>query len=130
MMQEEQVKKYWFMSRCGAYSVKKNTRDVVYSLKYSREVLKNPANLVCLFPQGEIESQHAKKVHFQKGAEWLLHNLGDSVHVFFCVALTDYHSSPKPLIRLYVKEFRDIDASKLEPAYNLFRNECIKKQES
>ncbi|MCC8094901.1 MAG: hypothetical protein LIP05_05840 [Tannerellaceae bacterium] len=48
MMLEEQLKKYPVLNRCGAFSVQKNSRDILNSLNYSTEILqdKKPAPFI------------------------------------------------------------------------------------
>src|SRR4029078_9939760 len=66
MMLEEQLKKFRFFSHGGVYSVKKKSRDMIESLDFTCHLLENKKNLVQLFPQGDIQSQHVKYITFQK----------------------------------------------------------------
>ncbi len=130
MMLEEQLKKHMFISRCGAFSVKKKSKDLMESLHYALEIIQKPDNLLCLFVQGKIQSQYLSTIKFEKGASWLLNKSKSEIQVFFCVALVDYFSKPKPILRFYLKRYEGEESIKeLEAAYNSFRNSSIKKQE-
>lgn len=76
MMLEEQLRKYSFFSKVGAYSIRPgHPASVLETMKYSRDILhtvKNPAPMVCLFPQGEMTPASARPIRFQTGFEWLL----------------------------------------------------------
>ncbi|MGQ7868157.1 1-acyl-sn-glycerol-3-phosphate acyltransferase [Sunxiuqinia sp. sy24] len=129
MMLEEQLRKRMFINRCGAFSVRRNSRELMESLTYAAGVLHDHRNLVCLYPQGQIQPQQIKTIAFEKGASWILKNAGDPVQVWFCVTLTDYFSSPKPLIRFYLKHYEgERTTQRMELAYNHFRDECINEQ--
>ena len=129
MMMEEQLKKHMFINRCGAFSVKKKSKDLMDSLHYASDVIRLPDNLLCIFAQGEIQSQYVPEIKFEKGASWLLKKANSNVQVFFCVALVDYFSKAKPVLRFYVERYQEgVSHEEIESAYNSFRNNCIKKQ--
>lgn len=65
MMLEEQLRRNPVLSRCGAFSVRKNSRDAVRSLDYAASLLNDPANMLIFFPQGRIESIHKDSVGFR-----------------------------------------------------------------
>ena len=129
MMLEEQLKKHMFINRCGAFSVRKNSKDLFHSLHYALQIIEKSENLVCFFPQGGIQSQYLSTIRFEKGASWLLKRTKQQLQVFFCVTLVDYFSKPKPILRFYLKSYDgDQSTEALEDGYNAFRNGCIEKQ--
>lgn len=76
MMLEEQLKKYHFFSKVGAYSIDPGKpKSVVESLRYTTQLLKSdPRNtMVCMFPQGEL-LPFSERVQFEKGYEWVIKN--------------------------------------------------------
>ena len=58
MMLEEELKKRMFLTKCGVFSVRKNSRELLESLQYAAGLLKNPRNVVTVYPAGELISQH------------------------------------------------------------------------
>ena len=66
MMLEEQLSKYSFFSKVGAYSIRPgHPASILETMKYSLEILhtvKNPAPLVCLFPQGKMTPASARPI--------------------------------------------------------------------
>lgn len=129
MMLEEQLRKRMFINRCGAFSVRKDSRELIQSLHYAVDLLDDPNKLVCLYPQGQIQSQHQTPVKFEGGASWILKKSKTDVQVCFCVSLVDYFSQPKPVVRFYLKSYEGAKTNEaLETAYNEFRNQCIKRQ--
>ncbi len=128
-MLEEQLRKRMFINRCGAFSVRKDSRELIESVNYAVGLLDDPNTLVCLYPQGQIQSQYLGDLDFESGASWILRKSKADVQVWFCVGLVDYFGKPKPVIRFYLKEYEgDKTNEALEAAYNEFRNQCIKNQ--
>jgi len=130
MMLEEQLKKHWYFNHSGGYSVSKKSRSILASLEYTRELLKNPGNLVLIFPQGEIQSMHRQHFRFEKGIGRISAGLESKIQVVMAVFLTDYFSRPKPGLYLYFREYPGItfDRDSLEKAYNQFFADCLEQQ--
>ena len=129
MMLEAQLRQRMFINRCGAFSVRKDSRELMHSLHYAVDLLDDPGNLLCLYPQGQIQSQYQTYLKFEGGASWILRKSEAMPQVCFCVCLTDYFSRPKPVVRFYLKPYEGaVTNEALETAYNEFRNQCIKKQ--
>lgn len=128
MMLEEQMAKRMFLTRCGVFSVRKNSRDLLESLNYAAELLQNPRNVVTIYPSGEIISHHRQNFPFQKGFARLA---GDQNHcsIAFAVVLVDHFSLARPEIRIYIQNYLGQKTStEIENAYHLFYQSCILKQ--
>ncbi len=130
MMQEDRLRKYWYFNHCGGYSVNKKSRSILTSLEYSRELLKDPSNLVLIFPQGKIQSMHQQNIHFEKGIGKITEGMEGKIHLVMVVFLTDYFSSSKPGLFIYLREYKNgkFDREALEKAYQNFYDACLKQQ--
>jgi len=129
MMLEFQLKKFMILNKAGAFSVKKNSRDILHSLKYSEEILSDKNNLLLIFPQGEIQTLYTDAFKFEKGIEKLIRN--KNICLIFNVNLIDYFSFKKPSLNIYYKIyplFEDVKIDEIENAYNIFATECKKAQ--
>ncbi len=127
MMLEEQLRRYRFFNYGGVFSVRKNSKDIIESLNFSIELLKKPGNLLQLFPQGKIESQHITALHFEKGLSYIMKHAKNEFHIVFTVAVVDYLSERKPVLHLFYEEFRgslDDGLTGLEKAYNEYFAGC------
>jgi len=122
MMLEEQLRKFWFFNYAGGFSVKKGSRSIVESVKYSSELLSNSQNLVFMFPQGEIQSMHKQTFAFEKGVEKILRNMQNKLHIIFQVNLIDYFSNAKPGLFICFEEYKDeiFDIEIIENKFNEF----------
>jgi hypothetical protein len=82
MMLEEQLARYRFFRRVGAFGIRPGLpRSVLETLRYSAELLRDPGNALCLFPQGELRYHALRPLGFQRGLERILKLFGDSVQL-------------------------------------------------
>lgn len=73
MMLEEQLVRYPFFTRVGVFSINPNSAtDTRASLRYAANLLHEPRNLLCLFPQGELAPWGKKPLAYKRGLELLL----------------------------------------------------------
>jgi 1-acyl-sn-glycerol-3-phosphate acyltransferase len=132
MMLEEQLRKYWFFNYSGGFSVRKKSRSILETLDYTRDLLKNPENLVLVFPQGEIQSMHQPIFRFEPGIEQILKGQSGKVLIVLTAFLTDYFSVPRPGIFLYLREYgsESLTRDALQQAYNGFYRDCLDIQKN
>lgn len=75
MMEEEQLHKFTFFRKLGAYSIRKgDTGEVRQTLNYTLELLTS-GNRVWIFPQGKIQHQDVRPLGFERGVGLLLSRL-------------------------------------------------------
>jgi hypothetical protein len=73
MMLEEQLSRYRFFRRVGAFGIRPGRpHEVLEALRYSAEVLRDPGNALCLFPQGVLRYHALRPLGFQRGLERIL----------------------------------------------------------
>jgi len=130
MMLEEQLRKFWFFNYTGGFSVRKNSKSIIETLDYTRQLLTNKNNLVLMYPQGEIQSMHEPVFKFERGLEHILKKMENPVQVVFMVSLVDYFSNPKPGLFLYLKEFDGMDfkTETILLKFSGFYADCVEKQ--
>jgi len=126
MMLEEQLKKYWFFSLSGAFSVKKHARSIMDTIDYANELLTANRNMVVVYPQGRIRSVYETQLHFEKGVARIIYNSKNNIQVLFMASLVDYLSHKKPDITIYIEEYKDYNKriDVLEDEYNSFYSKC------
>jgi len=127
MMLENQIKKFWITNQVGGYSVRKGSRSIIETLKYTNEILSDKENLVLIFPQGEIQSVYNGAIKFEKGIEKILKDNSGKIQVFLIANLVDYFSEEKPTLFIYFKELTtsEISLEAIEKEYNTFYSRCI-----
>lgn len=130
MMLEEQLRKNWFFRFTGGYPVRKGSRSILESLRYTTELLNDQRNLVLLFPQGKIHSMYSRDFVFERGLEVILQNTSNPIHILFVAFLVDYFSNKKPSLHVHVTEYSggSHDATTLGEHYTDFYLHCVEKQ--
>ena len=129
MMLEEELAKRMFLTRCGVFSVRKNSRELIESLNYANELLQDPLNVVTIYPSGEIVSQHQQNFQFQQGFIRIAGHRDNHSLIAMAVVLVDHFSQVRPEIRIYLKNYSgDRTSEAIESAYHSFYQTCISKQ--
>ena len=82
MMLEEQLAKYRFFSRIGAFGIEPGlARRSYQALRYSAAVLRDPGNALCIFPQGVLRYFGVRPLEFQRGVGHILKLCGADVNL-------------------------------------------------
>ena len=121
MMLEEEFIKRPLLKYAGAYSIKKNSFDILESLKFTSELLSNKNNIILLFPQGKIQSLHIDDVKFQKGIYRIVKD--KDIEILFINNFIEYFSDIKPTVFSFIKNYK-FDEN-IEKAFNDFYKENL-----
>ncbi|MDO4790259.1 MAG: lysophospholipid acyltransferase family protein [Porphyromonas sp.] len=129
MMQEDQLLRYRFFNRTGAFSVNKGSKEIIRSLNYASGLLEQKDNMVLIYPQGKLRSLYCSEFSFQKGIERIAKGKEGKIQVILSANLIDYLAHPKPSVTMYIEEFHgEITHESLERAYNKFYANCLSRQ--
>lgn len=131
MMLEEELQKRRFFCRAGAFSIGKKKTSVIESLDYAASTIHHTENILLMYPQGLIQSQHQHDIQFHSGITRILQSASYPLQMCYYVAFTDYFSNPKPSLFLYVTQeiFNHAASAKdLEIQYQLFLTNCLHQQ--
>jgi hypothetical protein len=130
LMLEHELAKRMFFTRVGAFSVNLNSRSIIQSLNYCSKVLENPSNLLLIFPQGKLGSQHLCELKFRKGIENILKQ-SSNTRVIFAACLTDYYGFRKPSLTIALKEYEgQRSLADIEMNYNMHLKQSILNQDN
>ena len=73
MMLEEQLRKYPFFRRIGAFGISQGkVGGVRAALSYSSDLLGDPSHCLCMFPQGTMHRLHDRPLGFRRGLATIL----------------------------------------------------------
>ncbi|MEJ2618210.1 MAG: lysophospholipid acyltransferase family protein [Ignavibacteriaceae bacterium] len=128
MMLEEQLKKFWFFQKLGAYSVNPdNVGSLLTTVRYTRKLLNNPESLAVIYPQGKIEPFEKRPLTIKNGLKLFVENMPNEIAVIPVAFKIQYFNEKKPAViarfgkilyaeticsdyQLYVNEFyRNLD---------------------
>jgi len=83
MMLEEQLKRYWFFRKLGAYSINlKNPRSIVNTINYTRSLISKDNSFITIYPQGEYQPVDANNIQLRKGLQKFIDTAPPGVFVF------------------------------------------------
>ena len=120
MMLEEQLSKYRFFSKIGAYSIEpKSPKGISTSLGYTVSLLRQksiPPPLICIFPQGSLEPWKTNSLDYKRGLSWILERYTGAVSILPLAIRCEFLYEQNPEVfflfgenyRLNFKEFLGI----------------------
>jgi len=132
MMLEEELRKRPFLRQAGGFSIAPGRRSQLASLAYASDLLRDPQNLVLIYPQGRIHSMSSHQIQFQPGVERILNQLDQPPQIVFSVSFIDFFQYPKPSIFYYLTTWQApttiFDHQDMQQAYQSFFDVCLAKQ--
>lgn len=100
MMLEEQLSRYCFFSRLGAYSIDpQSSGSIKESIKYSIGILKQkimPKPLLCIFPQGELLPWEKRPLNYKSGVETIMSGYGGKANFLPLAIKTEFLNQRLP----------------------------------
>jgi len=82
LMLESQLRRFWFFSKVGAYSIDPgNPKKIIDTINYTSEILSSKDNFVIIFPQGEIEPHDIAGLNVKRGITKVIERSGDEISV-------------------------------------------------
>lgn len=118
LMLEEQLKKYPFFRKTGAFSITPgNLKSIRETFNYASEIVKDPGNLVVFYPQGEIES-FEKHPEVKPGLRLLLDN---NINILPAAFKIEYHNQKRPAV--YFRPGNIVPSDKVLKDFNIFIKE-------
>ncbi len=130
MMLEERLREFMILNQCGVFSINRQSREMVESLRYTVELLRDKRNMVLIFPQGELQSLYTPDFRFGSGIEYILKHLENNIQLIFNINLIDYYSNKYPSMTIYTRSFDYMEnpAISIEEAFNGFAETCKLQQ--
>ena len=114
----------------GAFSVNKNSRDMLASLDYAAELLQQPNNMVLIFPQGKLYSNFVEDIKFEKGIMRIMERAEGKFQLVFAATFIQYFRSKKSSVTTYLKneDHTGLSVEELQSAYQQHYDKSKKEQ--
>jgi 1-acyl-sn-glycerol-3-phosphate acyltransferase len=132
MVNEDTAYKLHYLRYGGAFSINKNSRQILESLDYAASLLNDPDNLVLLFPQGKLFSNFVEDVHFEKGVLRVIKQAAGKFQLVFASTFIQFYKYRKQSINVYLKtetiSYADKSIVELKDAYQQHYNAAKKLQ--
>jgi 1-acyl-sn-glycerol-3-phosphate acyltransferase len=103
MVIAETMQQVSFFKYMGAFSVNKNSREILASLDYAAKLLNDPQNLVLIFPQGKLYSNFIDKVSFEKGLLKITQAANGKYQTVLAATFIESLQYKKPSASVYLK---------------------------
>jgi 1-acyl-sn-glycerol-3-phosphate acyltransferase len=97
MMLEEQLQRFWFFNRLGAFGISPgNPRSVRAALAYSAQLLRDPSHCLCMFPQGSLHRFGERPLGFKRGLHRILRDYGGQASILPLAISCEFRGERKP----------------------------------
>lgn len=131
LVNADNYKKVGFLKYLGAFAPETRGKDVLATLDYAGKLLDDPQNLVLIFPQGKLHSNHEKTIKFEKGVMQVINASKKKLNVVFAATFIDYFSKRKPSAYTYLQNWTNeeyVSLQLLKSEYNKHYDQSLVKQ--
>ncbi|OOQ58856.1 lysophospholipid acyltransferase family protein [Mucilaginibacter pedocola] len=131
MMQEDHLLARMWLNHCGAFSINRSSREMIRSLQHAADILNDAENLVIVFPQGELISNHTTEIKVEKGIERLIKNIKGPCHIIYSCALIEYFESLKPSVYFHLLDLGvagELSFNEIDEKISAFHRQALKDQ--
>ncbi|TDG37927.1 glycerol acyltransferase [Pedobacter changchengzhani] len=131
LVNEENFKKVGFLKYVGAFAAEHKGKDIIDMLSYAGKLLDDANNLVLVFPQGKLYSNHVKGITFEKGVMQMIKASTKKIDIIFSTTLIDYFAKRKPTANTYLQKWETeeyVSLQLLKSAYNKHYEQAVSKQ--
>ena len=130
MSLKKQMQKNKWLQYVGSFSIDPGRRSIQESFNYAAEVLSKPGNLLLFFPQGNLESQHITRIHFEEGLKEIIPLINGSCQLIWCSTIIEFFESTKPSIHYNLLDCgtnKEFDFDSLKANVNAFHLNTLNK---
>lgn len=131
MMQHDHIEQRTWLRFMGGFSINRHSKDVVISLNYTAQLLNDPANMVTVFPQGELVSNHATEINIERGIAHIIKKIKGDCQIIYYSAFIDYFESFKPSVYFHLLDCgtnKDFDFERLKQQINDHHKKSLAEQ--
>ncbi len=132
MVLKKQMQMNPWLKYFGCFSISPGTSSVNESLDYAAELLSKPGNLLLMYPQGNLESNHARKIVLKKdGINYIIPQIKGDCQLIWSSNLIEYFESFKPSVYFHMLDCEtnhDFDYNDLTSNINIHHQTAVQKQ--
>lgn len=131
MILKKQLQKNPYFQYANFFSIAPGSPSVNESLAYAAELLRKPGNVVLIYPQGNLESNHVRNIVMKDGIAHIIPLIKGDCQLLWSSNLIEYFESVKPSVYFHMLDCgtnHEFDFEKLSQKINTHHKEAIKKQ--
>ena len=131
MVLKKQMEKNPWLKYFGCFSIDPRKTTVAESLNYAAELLSKPGNVLILYPQGNLESNHVRDIILQDGINHIIPKITGSCQLIWSSNFIEFFESLKPSVFFHMMDAgtnHNYDFDKLTIEINQHHKKSMKKQ--
>jgi hypothetical protein len=131
MVLKKQMQMNPWLKYFGCFSIAPGTTSVNESLAYAAELLSKPGNLLIMYPQGNLESNHVREIVMKDGISHIIPQIKGDCQLLWSTNLIEYFESLKPSVYFHMLDCgtnHDFDFESLGREINAHHRAAIQKQ--
>lgn len=131
MMQHDHLEQRKWLRLMGGFSINRQSKEVIHSLNYAADLLNQPQNLVTVFPQGALVSNHATEINIERGINHIVKKIKGDCQIIYYSAFVEYFESFKPSIYFHLLDCgtnHNFDYDRLREQINKHHQQALKNQ--
>lgn len=131
MMQHDHIEQRKWLRFMGGFSINRQSKEVIASLNYTADLLNDPNNMVTVFPQGELVSNHATEINIERGIAHIVKKIKGDCQIVYYSAFIEYFESFKPSVYFHMLDCgtnRDFDFDRLKTQISEHHKKALAEQ--
>lgn len=131
LVNADNYQKVGFLKYLGAFAAENKGKDVLATLAYAGKLLDDPQNLVLIFPQGKLHSNHERNIRFEKGVMQVINASKKKLNIIFAATFFDHFSGRRPSAYTYLQNWENeeyVSLQLLKSEYNKHYEQSLVKQ--
>lgn len=121
MMLEDQLKRYWFFRFVGAYSINQsNSKSIIQTINYTKEVLADKNNVAVIYPQGKFEIYEKRPLELKHGLQLFTRNITSETSILIVNFKIQYFDKKKPAILVRIGKL--LKAEDINKDFSIYEN--------
>ncbi len=130
MVLDQTMQKLSFLKYLGAFSVAKNSRQMLHTIDYAASLLNHSDNMVVIFAQGKLYSNFVDVIKFEKGVFRIINKATSKFQYIFAATFIENFEGRKPGAYTYFKSYKSVDlpVTELQAAYQQHYHETKQYQ--
>ena len=130
MSVKKQMEKNWWLRYIGSFSIDPGKWSIDESFNYAADILSKPGNVLLFYPQGNLESNYIRKIHFEDGIDQIVPKVKGKCQLIWSSNILEYFESTKPSLHYNLLDAgtnEDYDFETLKQKVNLHHKASIEK---
>lgn len=131
MMQHDHLESRRWLGYMGGFSINRQSKEVISSLNYAAGLLNKPQNLVTVFPQGALVSNHTEEIQIERGIGHIVKKIKGDCQIIYYSAFVEYFESLKPSIYFHLLDCgtnHDFDFDRVSAQISAHHRQALKDQ--